>query len=329
VLKDLINDGSVQGGLAKYAKNYHEDLPALWKLWIPSTLLNFAFMPMHLRIPWVASTSLIWTCILSAMRGDAEQVELSAEDAMDLAGGGQGKGIELLDFVTGTISEKPSYLYDATKAHILVTATGRDRIGFIADLVGCSEKANVLDAKMYKVGREFCTIMLVEVPPSNRNEYVTRLKRLNSIQVSVQDCQPWFAEGEQPRCKDGVTFNASLRATGLDRPGLIMKVTQLMSECNLDVKSLACNQHWQKTAQHEEVEKLFQITGVVRAFTDVDRDLLNRKMAELEAKEGIRIGLTETAVDPSFSAFGVSSATQSFGGKLRRTVSEMVPAKSS
>ena len=285
--------------------------------------------------------------------------------------------------------------------------------------------------------------MLVEVPPSNRNEYVTRLKRLNSIQVSVQDCQPWFAEGEQPRCKDGVTFNASLRATGLDRPGLIMKVTQvsssrlkrarrraghgrthsrrrrqcrptaggstckrrcscgghvsppppspahspplalalqLMSECNLDVKSLACNQHWQKTAQHEEVEKLFQITGVVRAFTDVDRDLLNRKMAELEAvrghppppssvpspphphtratpplplapppppppalpahppfrpgaavaqKEGIRIGLTETAVDPSFSAFGVSSATQSFGGKLRRTVSEMVPAKSS
>ena len=157
---------------------------------------------MHLRIPWVASTSLIWTCILSAMRGDAEQVELSAEDAMDLAGGGQGKGIELLDFVTGTISEKPSYLYDATKAHILVTATGenararrrprprvaarartkrrrpprsarrpscatarprhthrrpclsragRDRIGFIADLVGCSEKANVLDAKMYKV----------------------------------------------------------------------------------------------------------------------------------------------------------------------------------
>ena len=83
-------------------------------------------MPMHLRIPWVASTSLIWTCILSAMRGDAEQVELSAEDAMDLAGGGQGKGIELLDFVTGTISEKPSYLYDATKAHILVTATGEN-----------------------------------------------------------------------------------------------------------------------------------------------------------------------------------------------------------
>eukprot|EP00966_Prymnesium_polylepis_P061236 1420504-Prymnesium_polylepis.1 len=29
-------------------------------------------MPMHMRIPWVASTSLIWTCIISYMRGTAE-----------------------------------------------------------------------------------------------------------------------------------------------------------------------------------------------------------------------------------------------------------------
>ena len=59
-----------------YIGNLHptvnEDLVALWKVWIPSTLLNFAFMPMWARIPWVASTSLIWTCILSAMRGSSE-----------------------------------------------------------------------------------------------------------------------------------------------------------------------------------------------------------------------------------------------------------------
>ena len=49
--------------------NYKEDLVALWKLWVPSTFLNFALMPMWARIPWVATTSLLWTCILSAMRG--------------------------------------------------------------------------------------------------------------------------------------------------------------------------------------------------------------------------------------------------------------------
>jgi hypothetical protein len=62
-------------GLAVYVENYKEDLPALWKIWVPATLVNFAFSPMWFRIPFVACTSMVWTCILSAMRGSAE-VEL-------------------------------------------------------------------------------------------------------------------------------------------------------------------------------------------------------------------------------------------------------------
>ena len=38
----------------------------------PRRGFRFAFMPMYARIPWVASTSLIWTCILSAMRGGSD-----------------------------------------------------------------------------------------------------------------------------------------------------------------------------------------------------------------------------------------------------------------
>lgn len=52
-----------------YRDNMSEDLAALWKIWVPSTFVNFAFMPMWARIPWVAGTSLLWTGILSAMRG--------------------------------------------------------------------------------------------------------------------------------------------------------------------------------------------------------------------------------------------------------------------
>ena len=42
------------------------------QIWIPATFMNFAFSPMWLRIPVVASTSLIWTIILSSMRGGSE-----------------------------------------------------------------------------------------------------------------------------------------------------------------------------------------------------------------------------------------------------------------
>jgi hypothetical protein len=55
--------------LSDYRANMKEDLTALWKLWVPGTLINFAFMPMHYRIPFAAGISLVWTMVLSAMRG--------------------------------------------------------------------------------------------------------------------------------------------------------------------------------------------------------------------------------------------------------------------
>lgn len=55
--------------LQEYQINMKEDLLALWKIWVPATLVNFAFMPLWARIPTVATTSLVWTMILSAMRG--------------------------------------------------------------------------------------------------------------------------------------------------------------------------------------------------------------------------------------------------------------------
>lgn len=112
-LKDVINGGSVQKGLGKYANNCQEDLLALWKLWVPSTIINFALMPMHLRIPWVASTSLIWTCIISYMRG-ADDVETDAGKAMDSLGGNVGK--PLLALYNLGVAAKPAYLYDKTAA---------------------------------------------------------------------------------------------------------------------------------------------------------------------------------------------------------------------
>jgi hypothetical protein len=58
---------------------------ALWKVWVPATIFNFTFSPMYLRIPVVAMTSLIWTCILSAMRG-SDAPPISADQAAEVIG---------------------------------------------------------------------------------------------------------------------------------------------------------------------------------------------------------------------------------------------------
>ena len=53
----------------------------------------------------------------------------------------------------------------------------------------------------------------------------------------------------------------------------------------------------------KEPQNLFQISGVVRAFSPIDRAVLKSKLIELEHETGIRCGIQETDPDPSFSAF--------------------------
>lgn len=81
--KELVclgSDASPTRVYERWSENFWPDLFALWKLWVPATAMNFAFSPMWMRIPVVASTSLIWTCILSSMRGGDETAdEVNAE----------------------------------------------------------------------------------------------------------------------------------------------------------------------------------------------------------------------------------------------------------
>lgn len=318
-LKEVINGGTVSGGMAKYAVNYQEDLVALWKLWVPSTIINFALMPMHLRIPWVASTSLIWTCIISYMRGSSD-VETDVDVAMSAMGGGQGKALGAL-YNLGTAA-KPAYLYDHTKAHLLVTATGRDRIGFIQELSSrvSNEHSNILDVNAYKVGREFVTILLVEADRASVGQVEADLQSLavKGVNVAVQSTQPWLSDDDSPRCASGVSFTGHLHAVGPDSPGVIQKVTGFLAAQDLDIQSIACHQHFQKALATNELQQLFEVSGVVRAFSQVDRVALEVKLIEFEKQEGIRIGIVETEPDPSFSAFAPESQTNAIASNISR-----------
>lgn len=59
----------------KYHDEIWESLKALWSVWVPSQLVNFAFVPRHFRVPWVAMTSFVWTIILSLMQGQFDHAK--------------------------------------------------------------------------------------------------------------------------------------------------------------------------------------------------------------------------------------------------------------
>jgi len=302
-LKEVVSGGSVSQGLAKYGNNYQEDLLALWKLWVPSTIVNFAFMPMHLRIPWVATTSLFWTCILSYMRGGDDVVTMP-EEAMDMLGS-QGRSLQGI-YDLG-VSATPEYCYDTTKEHLLFTASGRDRIGFIQEVSNTvlQHGGAVHDVKAYKVGRDFVTIMLVESEPASVSGMVSDMQQLSQgdIHVNVQRTQPWMSSSDSPRCRDGVNFTGHLRAVGPDRRGMLLDLTNLLSRLELDIMSFSSNQKLQRAGPDEPPSVVFQMSGVVRAFHDVDRKAIADGLAAFNRENNCRVTLQETETDLSYSAF--------------------------
>jgi Ca2+-binding EF-hand superfamily protein len=85
LLKDLLlnPDGiSVQGAprameiLREYKNEFIQLNIATCKFFIPSGIVMFGIMPMHLRIPYVACIGLIWASILSYMKGGDDEKDI-------------------------------------------------------------------------------------------------------------------------------------------------------------------------------------------------------------------------------------------------------------
>ena len=74
----------------KYRTEIKDSCMALWKIWVPAQAINFAFVPRHMRIPFVAAVSFGWTVVLSVMQGkfDAARLESAAQEKEGGGGGG-------------------------------------------------------------------------------------------------------------------------------------------------------------------------------------------------------------------------------------------------
>ena len=168
--------------LREYRENMDEDLKALWKVWVPATAVNFAFMPMWARIPFTAGVSLVWTCILSAMRGGdvVHQDEISGAAVTGAT----------YKMVKETVLSGNSSLFaastvdlDKDKTHIVVSASGPDKAGWVAALARAvaDQGGNVTLSKMVRLGNDFIILMHVAAPPEQTKSLMKNLKRHHAL----------------------------------------------------------------------------------------------------------------------------------------------------
>lgn len=262
--------------IGKYIGNMQEDMVALWKVWVPSTFLNFAFMPMYLRIPWVASTSLIWTCILSAMRGGDETVP-AAEPV------GQIPDSQSMELLQRTLVGPPPVL-DLSRAHLVVSVLGPDRPGIVAELTKriFEEDGNITTSKMIKLGGEFSVMMHVDCALDQREALKAHLQPKDSPTLDGCEVQTRDLGGMEPL---EAVYSAHVRLTGPDRPGLLMRLTHVLAEHKLNIENLQTEQHMPPRSARRE--QLFTVYGHVTAEEPPDAGKLKADLNRIRDETGV------------------------------------------
>jgi len=296
--------------VTEYSHNIKEDLVALWKVWIPSTFLNFAFMPMWARIPWVASTSLIWTCILSAMRGGSEVPEQNVFAGVDAT---------TMELMTRTVIGAAPVL-DATQKHLLVFMRGFDRPGIVSSLSKqiFEGGGSITTSKMMSLGQEFAVIMHVSCPPAKLDELKcglcpsltnapkaasgsrlqTHLTRSGSgmdghtapdgVHVSVRVIDPSHIDAPPTPA-----FVGKVWLTGVDQPGLLYHLSQTLSDQGLSIEHLQTEQHMPNRTGGPQ---LFSTHCHVIGEAHPDMVALKRSLKELEGKLGVACSIETASV---------------------------------
>jgi len=264
----------LQKAVGKYRVNMVEDLQALWKIWVPSTLLNFAFMPMWARIPWVASTSLIWTCILSAMRGGSD---IPTGEVL-----GPHVDSRTLELLSRTLIGRAPVL-DSSCAHMLVSVHGPDRPGVIADLSARIYRSGglVSTSKMMKLGGDFSIMMHVSCAPSELRAVLDGLHKLQSGEDSLSNCeiQVRQVEAEGTASEPHARYSAHVSLSGEDRPGLLFHLSEVLSAHGLNIDHMQTEQHARTSSG---AAQCFTLHGHVVGASEPDPASLNSAIEKLE-----------------------------------------------
>lgn len=87
-MKALVSGQPLSSAVTKYKTEIWDSLKALWGVWVPAQLFNFAIVPRHLRIPTVAAVSFGWCVILSVMQGKFDAAKQVAAVAGPAAAAG-------------------------------------------------------------------------------------------------------------------------------------------------------------------------------------------------------------------------------------------------
>lgn len=172
---------------------------------------------------------------------------------------------------------------------LVLTLIGPDRPGLVEAVaeVVASHGGNWLESRMAHLAGQFAGILRIEVAEDKCTAVLDGLAALADRGLRVVG-EP---SRHEPKAAAGRTL--ALELVGLDRPGIVREISQLLANGGANVEELATD----RSSAPMSGEMLFHAKARVRLPSDADLATLRAALERLASDLMIEIRLVETALE--------------------------------
>lgn len=172
--------------------------------------------------------------------------------------------------------------------HLILSVLSDDRPGVtkrIAELVA-KQQGNWLESRLTQLAGKFAGVIRIRVAEERVNDLRNATNALaeQGIRVMVEELQT-MAQLDQGR-------TATFSAVGPDRPGIVLEITQALTQYNINIADLNTN----CSSMPYSGEPLFEAEGLLHVPTGTDLDQLAGQLDAIADALGIDIILEESAL---------------------------------
>lgn len=169
--------------------------------------------------------------------------------------------------------------------HLILTIISDDKPGIIKQIakIVSEHDGNWLESQLNQLGGKFAGVVRLSLLETNIDSLSKSLNQLEQHNIQIQlDTLPTTEQQPQKR-------TANFTATGPDRSGIVLEITQALTEYNINVEDLTTN----CTSMPYSGDPLFEAKGSVNIPDSTDLDLLLEQLDNIANKLGVDVVLEE------------------------------------
>jgi len=175
------------------------------------------------------------------------------------------------------------------KAHAILTAIGRDRVGIVDDLTTAilDKRCNIEESRMAVLGGEFAVMLLLSGDSGDIESLIKetpQMAELLDLHISMKET---VAPKSDPNLRPYM-----IESVSLDTPGIVHSITSLLRRHGINIEDLETD----TTAAPWTGAPMFVMRGRISVPPSVSLATLREEIETLEAEQNLDVKLTPITV---------------------------------